>query len=312
MNLQQLEYIIAVDQFKHFSKAAIHCNITQATLSMMIKKLEEELNVVLFDRKKSPIMTTEVGREIIEEAKKVLYHSQEMMDLAKAKDHVIQGTIRIGVIPTVANSLLPKILMPILNKYPLLQIEIAEITTQSIVKQLKDGVIDVGILSTPLKNEDLEEMILYYETLMVYGSIEKSKKFLLPEELPHQTIWMLEEGHCMRNQVIQLCQITEGQSMPQNLKFEANSFETMLNMVDVMGGLTFIPELYYDMMSEDRKKKVAEFQSPIPVREISLVYYRPYARQRIIDRLGEEIKQLISSKLKSNTYKKSELIILEH
>jgi LysR family hydrogen peroxide-inducible transcriptional activator len=311
MNLQQLEYIIAVDQFKHFSKAAIHCNITQATLSMMIKKLEEELNIVIFDRKMSPIITTELGKEIIVEAKKALFHSKEIVALAKSKEHKVEGKLRMGIIPTIANSLLPKILFPLMDAYPLLELELFEITTHNIIRQLKEGTIDVGILSTPIQDEQIEESILYYETLMVYGNLSKDKKYILPEELAKQPLWMLEEGHCMRDQVIQLCQINNGHPLPNNLKFQANSFETILNMVDVMGGLTFIPELYYETLSKERKTKVIEFKTPIPVREISMVYYRPFAKLRMIEQLSFDIKSIVNQNLRSNTFKKSEMVILE-
>ncbi len=311
MNIQQLEYIIAVDQFKHFSKAAQHCNITQATLSMMIKKLEEELNVIIFDRKTTPIMTTELGREIIDEAKKTVFHSREIVALAKSKEHKIEGKLKMGIIPTIANSLLPKILFPIIEKYPFLELELSEITTQNIIRQLKEGTIDTGILSTPLHDNEIEESILYYETLMVYGNTNKNKKFILPEELRSYPIWMLEEGHCMRDQVIQLCQINKTNALPNNLKFQANSFETILNMVDILGGLTFIPELYYETLSKERKDKVVEFKAPIPVREISMVYYRPFAKLRIIDQLCNDIKEIIDQNLRSNSFKKSELVILE-
>jgi LysR family hydrogen peroxide-inducible transcriptional activator len=311
MNIQQLEYIIAVDQFKHFSKAAAHCNITQATLSMMIKKLEEELNVVIFDRKMNPIMTTELGKEIVDEAKKALFHSKEIIALAQSKDHKVEGKLRMGIIPTIANSLLPKILFPLMDAYPLLELELSEITTQNIIRQLKEGTIDVGILSTPLHDEHIEESILYYETLMVYGNLNKDKKYILPEELAKQPLWMLEEGHCMRDQVIQLCQINKGHALPNNLKFQANSFETILNMVDVMGGLTFIPELYYETLSNERKAKVIEFKAPIPVREISMVYYRPFAKLRMIEQLSIDIKEIVNQNLRSNAFKKSELVILE-
>jgi LysR family hydrogen peroxide-inducible transcriptional activator len=311
MNIQQLEYIIAVDQFKHFSKAATHCNITQATLSMMIKKLEEELNVIIFDRKTTPIMTTELGREIIDEAKKTVFHSKEIVALAKSKEHKIEGKLKMGIIPTIANSLLPKILFPIIEKYPLLELELSEITTQNIIRQLKEGTIDAGILSTPLHDNEIEESILYYETLMVYGNTNKNKKYILPEELTNYPLWMLEEGHCMRDQVIQLCQINKTNSLPNNLKFQANSFETILNMVDIMGGLTFIPELYYETLSKDRKEKVVAFKTPIPVREISMVYFRPFAKLRIIDQLSKDIKEIVNQNLRSNSFKKSELVILE-
>lgn len=310
MNFQQLEYIVAIDQFKSFSKAAEHCNVTQATLSAMVKKLEEELNVILFDRKAYPIITTDMGLEIILQAKKVLYESSELKNLVQVAKKTVAGHVKIGIIPTVANALLPKILKPTLEKYPQLYVHIVELTTQNLIKQLKEGNIDIGILATPLQIEEIEENILYYETLMVYGSFESEKKYLLPEELKDHKIWMLEEGHCLREQFIQLCSLKEKKLSPHNFHFEANSFETLLNLVDEFGGLTLIPELYYQTLQPSQKQKVCLFKSPIPVREISLVYFRPFAKNRIIEALTNDIKNIVNQKLISNNYSKNELIIV--
>lgn len=311
MNFQQLEYIIAVHQLKSFTRAAEYCNITQATLSAMIKKLEEELDIAIFDRKASPITTTDSGKELIEEAKKVLYHANALKDLSKSIKNKVEGKVKIGIIPTVACALLPKILRVLLSKYPHLALEIVEITSQNMVKQLRDGNLDMGILATPLNLEDIEENILYYETLMIYGNLEEDKKYILPEELKEYTIWLLEQGHCLRNQVMQICHLKKKTNLPKNLKLEASSFETLLNLVDDFGGLTLIPELYYQTLPAERKEKVAQFQSPIPVREISLVYFQPFAKQRIIEALTADIKTIVNENLISNSYKKSELSIVK-
>lgn len=309
MNLQQLEYIVAVDQLKNFSRAAEYCHVAQATLSAMVKKLEEELAIVIFDRKANPIMTTDCGAEIIAEAKKVLYHSYQLRERANTAQNNIEGSIKIGIIPTIANALLPKILKPILAKYPKLEMRITEIPTQNILKQLRNGDIDLGIVVSPLADEDIEENILYYETLMIYGIMEKDTKYIMPEEIKNQKLWLLEEDHCLRNQMMQLCSLKSNESMPKNLTFEAHSFETLLNLVDNFGGLTLIPELYYQTLPDNRKEKVRFFQSPIPVREVSLVFFRPFAKHRIIHALTNEIKQIVNQDLISNKYKKSELII---
>lgn len=311
MNLQQLEYIVAVGELRSFSRAAEYCHVTQATLSAMVKKLEEELEVVIFDRKANPILVTDLGKEVILQAKKVLFEAQELKSISQINKNKIEGSIKIGIIPTVANTLLPKILKKILKKFPQLQLHINELTTQNILKQLREGRIDVGILATPLGREDIEENILYYEMLMVYGTLENDKKYLLPEQLKEHKIWMLEEGHCLREQTIQLCSLEKKKEIPENFTFEANSFETLLNMVDHFGGLTLIPELYYQTLSTNRKKKVSFFQSPIPVREISLVYFRPFAKHRIINALTEEIKEIIRPELMSENYPKHELTIVK-
>lgn len=308
MNLQQLEYIIALDKLKNFSKAAESCFITQATLSTMIRRLEEELDVVLFDRKSNPVQTTDCGAEIIEEAKKIVYHSHNLKQMASIIKNKIEGEIKIGIIPTIAGNLLNRILPVLLKKYPGLKLNIVEITTNTILSKLKNGEIDVGIVSTPLEKEDVEEEILYYERLMVYGKIDSNKKYLLPQEISEHKIWLLEEGHCLRDQFINLCSLNS-KKIEENLSFQPNSFDSLINLVDSLGGLTLIPELYYHDLTEEKKKKVIQFTSPYPVREVSLIFYRPYAKHRIISMLTREIEELISPMLESAKIKNSEKII---
>lgn len=309
MNIQQLEYIIAVDRFKNFTKAAEYCFVTQATLSAMVKKLEEELDIILFDRKPNKITTTDSGREIIEEATKIIQHSYLLKEKAQKINSKIEGKVKIGIIPTIANSLLPKIIKPILTKYPDLKLEIAESTTGLIIKQLKEGKLDIGILASPLNIDDIEENVLFYEALMVYGDIDSSNKYILPEDIKNHKIWLFEEGHCLREQFIKLCSLKKKDKIIQNLSLEANSFDTLLNMIDEFGGLTLIPELYYQTLPEEKKKKVSFFNTPIPVREMSIAYYTPYAKHRIIASLTSLIKEVVNKDLISNKYNKSELDI---
>lgn len=309
MNLQQLEYIIAVDQLKNFSRAAEHCHVTQATLSTMIKKLEEELELVLFDRKTKPILTTECGKEIIKEARKVLFHTHQLKELAKVVQNKVEGRLRLGIIPTIANALLPRLAGTLLEKYPLLELEVVERTTDTILQQLKEGSLDVGLVATPLGHEEMREQILYYEMLMVYGDDSEDKTFLVPDDIREKKVWLLEEGHCLREQFINLCSLQPTTEIPTHFKFEANSLETLMNMVDAFGGLTLIPELFYATLPPERRHRVRHFKSPIPVREISLLYYRPYAKYRLMEVLAHEMVTLVKGKLQADRYKKSELII---
>lgn len=311
MNLQQLEYILAVDRLKNFSRAAESCHVTQATLSAMVKKLEEELGVILFDRKTNPIITTDCGREIIDQARKVINEAEIMKQVALAAQGKIEGKLSLGIIPTIANSVLPLLLPRVIKSFPGLELSIEETPTDGILSKLREGSLDVGIVSTPLNREDIEESILYYEALVVYGEVEGNKTYLLPEEIKDHKIWMLEEGHCLREQFLHLCKLKPFQNMPDNLKFEANSFETLLNMVDAFGGLTLIPELYYKTLPDEKKAKVRFFHSPIPVREVSLVYYRPYAKHRLLKVLENELKEMFQNKLLADTYPKHELDITQ-
>lgn len=310
MNLQQLEYIIAVDRFKNFTKAANHCCVTQATLSAMIKKLELELNIILFDRRPKGVYTTDDGLEIIEVARNIVLQSKALTEKAKMINGTIAGKIRIGIIPTIANSLLPRIVKPLLELYPDLKLEFAELTTDHILKQLKEGHIDVAILATPVVDSEIDKTVLFHETLMVYGDVSTDKKYLLPEEIRKHRVWLFEEGHCLRAQFIRLCALKKKEETVKNLILEASSFDTLLNMVDEFGGLTLIPELYYQSLPEDRKARVTQFHSPVPVREISLVFHMPHAKGRIIKAVANLIQEKIKHTLRSFKIPKEQLDIV--
>jgi len=309
MNLQQLEYIVALDQLKSFSKAAEACFITQATLSTMVKKLEEELDLVIFDRKTTPVITTECGKAVVEEAKKVVHHAQQLRYISAEVRGKIEGELHLGIIPTVAGNLLHRILPELLEKYPNLKLKIQEIPTEHIIEKLRSGTLDAGIVSTPLKEKDLEERILYYEKLMVYGNNGRtSNTFRSPKEIPQDNIWLLEQNNCLTDQIINLCSLNT-KTMHENLHFQPNSFDTLLNIVDQMQGLTLIPELYCHDLPKEKKKKVSHFTAPHPVREISMVYHRPYAKFRLIDAVSEQINRLVVPELGTSSLKNSQMKI---
>ncbi len=295
MNIQQLEYILAVDQFKSFSKAADYCHVTQATLSAMVKKLEEQLDIVIFDRKANPIATTENGREILVQALQVVAHANALLDSSKSINRKIEGKLKLGVIPTIASSLMSIILKPLMEKYPALIFEIHEQTTSQLMKSLLDGKLDLGILSTPIATSDLETELLYKEELVLYGHFGKS--VIKKSELNEQRLFLLQDGHCLRDQIIQLCELKKNKFLPGNLRFESNTFDTLLNLVDDFQGMTFLPKLYSAQLSEVRKKRLIPLVEGRIEREISLCYYRPYAKWNVIKRLNEDIQELVKEKL---------------
>jgi LysR family hydrogen peroxide-inducible transcriptional activator len=309
MNLQQVEYIVALDTYKSFSEAAKHCFITQATLSTMVKKLEDELDIVIFDRKTNPIITTDNGKAVIEEARKMLLHGNKLKQLSSELRGKIEGELRVGVIPTIAGNLLHRILPQILGHYPKLKLIIQEITTANILAQLKRGELDVGIVSTPLKNKEFEEEILYYEKLMVYGKPENSaEKFLSAKDIMNEKIWLLEQSHCFSDQVINVCSLSPKKVNAQ-LDFNPKSFDSLINIVDSLNGLTLIPELYFADLSSERKANVRDFYAPYPVREIGLVFHRPFAKLKLIETLAKEIKEIIAPVLQTSALKNKEMVI---
>ena len=295
MNIQQLEYILAVDQFKSFSKAADYCHVTQATLSAMVKKLEEQLDIVIFDRKANPIATTENGREILIQAQQVVSHAQALLDSSKSINRKIEGKLKLGVIPTIASSLMTIILKPLMEKYPALIFEIHEQTTSQLMKSLQDGKLDLGILSTPIAISDLETELLYKEELVLYGHF--GRKEIKKTELNEQRLFLLQDGHCLRDQIIQLCELKKNKFLPSNLRFESNTFDTLLNLVDDFQGMTFLPKLYSAQLSEARQKRLIPLEEGRLEREISLCYYRPYAKWNVIKRLNADIQDLVKQHL---------------
>ncbi len=308
MNFQQLEYAIAVDKAKQFWQAAEDCHITQATLSAMVRKLEDELGLVLFDRSRKPIKTTQEGLAFIEIAKDIIRRRDDLFEI-KEGDEQLKGIIKLGIIPTIATSLLPLVLPEIVKENPELKLEVVELTTEEIKKQLYADKIDYGILATPVDEEDLDEHIIYYEPMMVYG-ITSDKAYVTSKDVRGGQIWLLEEGHCFRNQALTICEIKEKLLSNQNLQFKGSSFETLLNLTDSFGGYTLLPELYFKDLPDQRKLKSKHFETPVPVREISLLSYRQVGNKRAIEYLVDKISDLIKPLLSSSKLKNSEMDII--
>lgn len=308
MNLQQLEYIVAVDNWRHFATAAEKCFVTQPTLSMMIRKLEEELDVQIFDRSRQPVVPTEAGEQIIAQARAVLSEAGRMKELVSELRGEITGEVKIGVIPTIAPYLLPLFLPAFLKQFPSVRVRVLENTTEQIIEKLKHNALDAGILATPLGDPAIIENPLFYEQFVVYSSRKESileKNFVLQEDIDVNHLWLLEEGHCLRSQVINLCSLRPTEMEGRQLDYEAGSIETLKKMVDVNQGVTIIPELALRDMDKKHLEQVRYFQAPAPVREISLVTYRLFNKRRIIDALCEHILASVPEEMKD--YQRGEI-----
>ena len=300
MNIQQLEYLIAVDKFKHFGKAAQACFITQPTLSAMIQKFEDELDVKIFDRTSHPIRTTDVGAQIITHAKKIIDSVNELRNKADLLNNVLGGKINLGIIPTVSTYILPSEIFDFLKKNPKIEMNVKEMTTENIIKSLKSGELDAGIIATPFDaaNEFYKDF-LFNEELMIYSSDTDLKKdtYVVPEDIDVEKVWLLEEGNCLRTQFENICHLKENALKPQNLEFRASNINTLVQMVDKVGGVSILPELATHQFVEAQKSKVSRFRKPFPYREISIIYYKPTYKQKIIDELVESIKNSLVNKL---------------
>lgn len=304
MNLQQLEYIIAVDTYRHFVTAAEKSFVTQATLSMMIKKLEDELDVKIFDRSKQPVVPTETGKKIIAQAREVVAGAKRLKEIVQEENQTTRGELRVGIIPTLAPSLLPFFIGKFLKKYPDVKLKISELTTENIIQKLEEMTLDVGILATPLSNPSLEEFPLFYEQFVVFAADSEKvtkKKYVLPSDIDVNRLWLLEEGHCLRNQVINLCELKEKEKEINQLDFEAGSIETLKKLVEANQGITILPELALRDMTAKQKKNIRYFKSPAPVREISIVTYRYFMKKKLIDVLKSEILTSIPVEMQDNS-----------
>jgi LysR family transcriptional regulator, hydrogen peroxide-inducible genes activator len=296
MNLQQLEYIRAVDNHRHFVKAAEACFVTQATLSMMIKKLEQELDIIIFDRSKQPVTPTEAGRKVIEQARVVLKETQMMKDLSGGLRTEMEGELRIGIIPTIAPYLLPLLLPNFLKKYPAIRLKIQEQTTDQLVKFLSSDKIDIAIMATPLAEPNLRETHVFFEEFRVFVAAtdqKLKKKFLLPEDIDVNRLWLLEEGHCLRSQALSLCELQKRQVRAQNLDYETGSIESLIKITEISKGITIVPELATLGFNKKQKDCLRQFRPPVPVREVSLVTYRHFAKEKMLDILKTAIIQAV-------------------
>ncbi len=300
ITLTQLEYIVAVDTYRHFGRAAENCFITQPTLSMQIKKLEEDLEIVIFDRSKHPLIPTDVGQRVIEQARLTLKQSEEINNIVKDHKNQVSGMLRIGIIPTMAPYLLPIFIGRYKKKYPNIFIKVVEQTTENIVKLLHKDLIDVGILATPLKEEKINEKPIFYEEMLIYANpshkLHKQKDITI-KDIATPEIWLLSDGHCFRDQVINLCNFLGTTDSGLPFHFEAGSLETLMNIIDREGGLTLIPELAKEGMSEKRLGNVLSFSNIKPLREVSLVYSRHFAKHKLINLLWREIKESIPEEM---------------
>lgn len=301
MTLTQLEYIVSLADCGSFSEAANRCFVTQPTLSMQIQKLEDEWDLVLFDRSAHPVLPTSEGLAVITKARQLLSQSNEIQSFIKNRKGKIEGELNIGIIPTLAPYLLPLFLKSILKSYPLLKLRITEFTTDEIIKRLKEQRLDCGILATPLEEAGIQEQVLFYEPFVAYVSDKSDlykKNTLTAKDINPDETWILNEGHCLRNQVLNWCKIKSDQGINQ-LHYESGSIETLKRMVDSDGGITILPQLAVKLFTAKELNRVRYFQSPEPVREISLITHRYFIKQNLLQVLQDEIQKVIPEKMKS-------------
>ncbi len=300
MTLQQLEYILAVNQFRHFAKAAEYCRVTQPTLSAMIQKLEEELDTRIFDRSQQPICPTPVGILIIEQAQKILVQANRIKNIIEEEKHSLTGTFKLGILPTVAPYLLPRFFPQLMKKYPDLDIRVIEMKTNDIKKALQTGEIDAGIVASLAGMEELQQTPLFYEQFFVYVSrkdILFNSEVIRTSDLNGEQLWLLDEGHCFRDQLMRFCQMKSARA--SQLAYHLGSMETFMRMVESGKGVTFIPELAVLQLGDIQKELVRPFAIPCPTRQIVMLTNKNFIRHTLLEALTKEIKSSIPKEMLS-------------
>ncbi len=300
MTLVQLEYIVAVDDKRHFAEAAKLCFVTQPTLSMQIQKLEQQLGVQIFDRSKHPVLPTEIGQRIIKQSRIVLNEAGKIKSFISDEKGTLSGKLRIGIIPTLSPYLLPLFINNFIKTYPEINLEVQELITGQIIDKIEKNQLDIGIIVTPTDHENLEELPLFYEEFVAYVSSTNSlykKLELAPQDINLDDVWVLNEGHCFRNQVLNICKPRK--SAHEKFRFECGSLEALKKIVDHHNGLTLLPELATLDMTEVELEKVRTFSNPIPVREVSLIVHKSFVKRGLTKALYTTIKTSIPNDISS-------------
>lgn len=302
MTLQQLEYIVMVYKEQSFSKAADKCFVTQPTLSMQVQKLEETLGLIIFDRSKQPVVPTAFGMQIITIAQGILKDTKRLKEVVLNAKGQVAGDLRVGIIPTVAPYLVPLFLTSFLKQFPDVNLILEEMPTDKIVHYLKQDLLDAGILVTPLSEPKIKETALYYEPFVAYVSPQSAmykKHILSPKEMDLSEIWLLNEGHCMQSQVINLCYERKKQQLVPNFEYRAGSIETLRKMVELNEGATLLPALALKDLNVQQRKMVRYFESPEPVREVSMVTHRNYVKESLLEALKTCVRANIPTPMQS-------------
>ena len=303
MTITQLRYTLAVAEHGNFTLASERCFVTQPTLSMQVQKLEEELGVTIFNRSTKPLRTTEVGEKILIQARKIVEESSRMNDIVSEEKGVIGGTLKVGIIPTVSPTLLPLFLSSFIKKNKNVDLKIEEFTTNSMFEKINKGEIDCAIAATPLEDESIIEKPLYYEPFVAYVPKHHglSKRDSLDiDDLEDADLLILEDGHCFRDQILNLCSIKD---LNKQFELKSGNFETLINLSNNGPWMTVLPYLHSKLLSDLDKKNIIKFNDPLPAREISIIYSKTQLKLPIINALKSSISKIIRGKIEYNDVK---------
>ncbi len=299
MTLQQLHYIIALDNYRHFVKAAESCYVAQPTLTLQVKKLEDEIGLTIFDRTSKPLKPTAQGENFITKARQIVREVNGLKEMINTDKQSLKGDLKIGIIPTLAPYLLPLFLKNFSDKHPNINLELEEMQSDAILLALKTGKIDIGLLVTSANLNSLRKIDLFKEPFLLYA--KKNHPLLIKNKISEKDIvlddlWLLDQGHCFRDQVLNIC----GRKDPKKNKrisFNTGSIETLKRMIQSHFGYTLIPELAYNAVEKDC---IRYFKDPQPARQIGLVVHTSFTKELLLKNLREAILEAIPEQFKKS------------
>ncbi len=308
IGLTQLGYAVAVDTHRHFARAAQACGVTQPTLSMQLAKLERTLGLILFDRTVTPVVPTDVGRLVIEQARVALREVARLGDIAAAQAGVVTGELRLGIIPTLAPHLLPRLIPALARRHPDLELVIEERITDDIGRALRRDALDAGIVATSLSDRGIVERFLFNEPFVGYVAANHRlarQRTIAVRDLSLDDLWLLEEGHCFRAQAVQLCsqRVARTARNPAasttGARFESGNLETLRRLVERGTGMTLLPLLAArELRSPAERRHVRPFSAPVPSRDVRLVLRRTYLKGHLIDALVDCLLETLPEELR--------------
>ena len=303
MTITQLKYTLAVAEYGNFTTASEKCFVTQPTLSMQVQKLEEELGVTIFNRSTKPLKVTDVGEKVLLQARKIVDESSRMDDVISEEKGIIGGTLKVVIIPTVSSTLLPLFLNIFIKKHKNVELKIEEYNTDTLSKKLEDNTIDCAIAATPLNNSKIIERPIYYEPFVAYvpeHHFLSGNKSIGLDDLSNSDLLILQDGHCFRNQVLNLCSIDD---INKQYELKSGSFETLINLSNNGPWMTIIPYLHSNNLSSNNIQNIIPFEDPSPAREISMIYSKSQLKLPVINALMDTISSVIRGQIKYNDIK---------
>lgn len=301
MTIQQLQYVVALDTYKHFVKAAESCFVTQPTLTLQVKKLEEEISLVLFDRSTQPLEVTPMGKVFVQKARRILREVEELKELVNNDRNQIDGTFTLGIIPTLSPYLLPLFIKDFIDEHPNTKLIVEELQSHEMIEMIKHRELDLGLLATPIDEADINETPIFYEPFLVYADTENDllkQSKLDKTNLKPEGLWTLKKGHCFRNQTLNICDLASSERH-RNFEIDGGSIEVLKKMINEISGYTLIPELSYN--EETDSNQIVKFHDPQPVREISIISHKHFNKELLITELRKSILKNTPDSFQKNT-----------